>query len=92
METVNVLRCAVDGIRCEVRKDRFRSIRLPKENAGTVESRRRGGAFGKKIWPGAIAGEGGWIIVVLKGFPSFESAVNMNGSMDLRSVAGHRGS
>jgi hypothetical protein len=91
-ETVKVLRCEVDGIWCEVRKVRFRSIRLPKENAGTGESRRRGEAFGKKIWPGSIAGEGGWITAVLMGYSSFEVAVNMNGSMDLRSAAGHRGS
>jgi hypothetical protein len=49
METVNVLRCEADGILCEARKVRFKSIRLPKARGGTAKSRREGEAFGKKI-------------------------------------------
>jgi len=92
METVKVLRCEADGILCEARKVRFRSIRLSKANAGAGESTREGEAFGKKICPGIVAGEGGWIIVVLMRFPSWEHAAKMNASMDLHSAAGHGGS
>jgi hypothetical protein len=92
METVKVLRCEADGIRCEARNVRFRSIRPPKTRAGAAESRREGGAFGKKICPGTVAGEGGWIIVVLMRYPSLEHAANMNASVDLHSAVGHVGS
>jgi hypothetical protein len=79
-------------MRCEVRRDRFISICLPKEKAGTGESRRKGEAFGKKIWPGSIDRDGGWVIVALIGFTSFERAASMSGLMDLHSAGGHRSS
>jgi hypothetical protein len=89
METVKVLRCEADGIRCEVRNVRFRSIRPPKARAGAAESMREGEAFGKKMCPGIVAVEGGWIIVVLMRIPSLEHDTKMNALMGLHSAAGH---